>query len=88
MNVIKTLFSDLEKFLALLNDFDYSKLILLALATFVIYAIHAIIQIRYHKKMINKTQIELKKINLEAKLNIIKINLTQIASPKKGLKFA
>lgn len=78
MNVLKTLFSDLENFLALLNDFDYSKLILLMLATFVTYVVHILILTRYHKAKINKTQIELKRINLEANLNVKKRNLLKI----------
>lgn len=78
MNVLKTLFSDLENFLALLNDFDYSKLILLMLTILVIYLIHILILTRYHKAKINKTQIELKRINLEANLNVKKRNLLKI----------
>ena len=66
MNVIKKLFTDLESLLNLLVDFDYSKLILLAIILSIIYLINNIILNKYYKPGINKTKIELKKINLEA----------------------
>lgn len=68
MNVIKKLFTDLESLLSLLVDFDYSKLILLAIILSIIYLINNIILNKYYKPGINKTKIELKKINLEAAL--------------------
>ena len=68
MNVIKKLFTDLESLLNLLVDFDYSKLILLAIILSIIYLINNIILNKYYKPSINKTKIELKKINLEAAL--------------------
>ena len=68
MNVIKKLFTDLESLLNLLVDFDYSKLILLAIILSIIYLINNIILNKYYKLGINKTKIELKKINLEAAL--------------------
>lgn len=68
MNVIKKLFTDLESLLNLLVDFDYSKLILLAIILSIIYLINNIILNKYYKPGINKTKIELKKINLEAAL--------------------
>ena len=68
MNVIKKLFTDLESLLSLLVDFDYSKLILLAIILSIIYLINNIILNKYYKPDINKTKIELKKINLEAAL--------------------
>ncbi|WWW12306.1 hypothetical protein V7P26_02705 [Arcobacter cryaerophilus gv. pseudocryaerophilus] len=68
MNVIKKLFTDLESLLNLLVDFDYSKLILLAIILSIIYLINNIILNKYYKPGINKTKIELKKINLEATL--------------------
>lgn len=68
MNVIKKLFADLESLLSLLVDFDYSKLILLAIILSIIYLINNIILNKYYKPGINKTKIELKKINLEAAL--------------------
>ncbi|WP_141050311.1 hypothetical protein [Aliarcobacter cryaerophilus] len=68
MNIIKKLFTDLESLLNLLVDFDYSKLILLAIILSIIYLINNIILNKYYKPGINKTKIELKKINLEAAL--------------------
>ena len=68
MNVIKKLFTVLESLLNLLVDFDYSKLILLAIILSIIYLINNIILNKYYKPGINKTKIELKKINLEAAL--------------------
>lgn len=68
MNIIKKLFTDLESLLSLLVDFDYSKLILLAIILSIIYLINNIILNKYYKPGINKTKIELKKINLEAAL--------------------
>ena len=68
MNIIKKLFMDLESLLSLLVDFDYSKLILLAIILSIIYLINNIILNKYYKPGINKTKIELKKINLEAAL--------------------
>lgn len=68
MNVIKKLFTDLESLLNLLVDFDYSKLILLAIILSIIYLINNIILNKYYKPGINKTKIELKKINLEVAL--------------------
>ena len=68
MNIIKKLFTDLESLLRLLVDFDYSKLILLAIILSIIYLINNIILNKYYKPGINKTKIELKKINLEAAL--------------------
>lgn len=59
---------DLESLLSLLRDFDYSKLILLAILLAIIYLISNIILNKYYKPSINKTKIELKKINLEAAL--------------------
>lgn len=59
---------DLESLLSLLVDFDYSKLILLAIILSIIYLINNIILNKYYKPGINKTKIELKKINLEAAL--------------------
>ena len=59
---------DLESLLSLLVDFDYSKLILLAIILSIIYLINNIILNKYYKPSINKTKIELKKINLEAAL--------------------
>jgi len=78
MNVLKNLFTDLENLFSLLNDFDYSKLILLTFTTIIVYAINILILNRYHKNKINKTQIELKKINLEANLNLKKQNLSKL----------
>ena len=69
MNIIKNLFTDLEILLNFLTDFDYSKLILLVLSMLITYVIHIIILNKYYKIKINKTKIELKKINLEATLN-------------------
>ena len=69
MNILKDLFKDLENLLNLLNDFDYSKLILLTITLSIIYVVHIIILNRYYKTKINKTKITLKKINLEATLN-------------------
>ena len=68
MNVIKKLFTDLESLLSLLVDFDYSKLILLSIILLITYLINNIILNKYYKPGINKTNIELKKINLEAAL--------------------
>ena len=68
MNIIKKLFMDLESLLSLLRDFDYGKLILLAILLAIIYLISNIILNKYYKPSINKTKIELKKINLEAAL--------------------
>ncbi|WP_066407793.1 hypothetical protein [Aliarcobacter skirrowii] len=68
MNIIKKLFTDLESLLSLLVDFDYSKLILLAIILSIVYLINNIILNKYYKPSINKTKIELKKINLEAAL--------------------
>ena len=68
MNVINKLCTDLESLLSLLVDFDYSKLILLAIILSIIYLINNIILNKYYKPGINKTKIELKKINLEAAL--------------------
>lgn len=59
---------DLESLLSLLRDFDYGKLILLAILLAIIYLISNIILNKYYKPSINKTKIELKKINLEAAL--------------------
>ncbi|MBU3014988.1 hypothetical protein KO488_09490 [Poseidonibacter lekithochrous] len=69
MNILKDLFTDLENLLNLLNDFDYSKLILLTITLSIIYLIHVIILSKYYKNKINKSKITLKKINLEATLN-------------------
>lgn len=69
MNIIKNLFTDLENLLNLLNNFDYSKLILLAIILSIVFLINNIILNRYHKPKISRTKIELKKINLEAALN-------------------
>ena len=63
-----SLSKDLESLLNLLVDFDYSKLILLAIILSIIYLINNIILNKYYKPGINKTKIELKKINLEAAL--------------------
>lgn len=68
MNIIKKLFTDLESLLSLLVDFDYSKLILLAIILSIVYLINNIILNKYYKPSIKKTKIELKKINLEATL--------------------
>lgn len=78
MNVLKNLFTDLENLLSLLNNFDYSKIILLTIVMLFVYVIHIIILSRYHKNKINKTKIELKKINLEATLNLKRQNLSKI----------
>jgi len=78
MNIFKNLFTDLENLLNLLNAFDYSKLILLAITLLIFYIIHIIILNRYHKVKINDTKIELKKINLEAILNNKRQNLLKI----------
>lgn len=69
MNIIKNLFTDLENLLNLLNNFDYTKLILLTIILAIIYLINIILVNKYYKPRINKTKIELKKINLEATLN-------------------
>jgi len=69
MNILKDLFTDLENLLNLLNDFDYSKLILLTITLSIIYLIHLIFLSKYYKNKINKSKITLKKINLEATLN-------------------
>lgn len=69
MNLIKDLFRDIENLLNLLNNFDYSKMILLAISLTIAYIIHIVILNKYHRNKINKTKIELKKINLEATLN-------------------
>ncbi len=69
MNILKNLFTDLENLLNLLNNFDYSKLLLWAITLSIIYVIHIILINRHYKTKINKTKIELKKINLEATLN-------------------
>jgi len=78
MNILKNLFTDLENLLNLLSNFDYSKLILLAISLLVIYIIHLVFLNKYHKSKINKTKIELKKINLEATLNSKKEYLLKI----------
>ena len=52
MNVIKKLFTDLESLLSLLVDFDYSKLILLAIILSIIYLINNIILNKYYKPAI------------------------------------
>ncbi|NVJ54613.1 MAG: hypothetical protein HWD90_13070 [Campylobacteraceae bacterium] len=78
MNVLKNLFTDLENLLSLLNDFDYSKLILLTITMLIVYIINIILLNRYHKSKINKTQIELKRINLEANLNLKRQNLSKL----------
>jgi|GEM_PF-1550648 len=78
MNILKSLFTDLENLLNVLNNFDYSRLILLAVTLLVVYIIHIIFLNRYHKSKINKTKIELKKINLEATLNLKRQNLLKI----------
>ena len=69
MNIIKNLFTDLENLLNLLNNFDYTKLLLLTIILAIIYLINIILVNKYYKPRINKTKIELKKINLEATLN-------------------
>ena len=69
MNILKNLFTDLENLLNLLNNFDYSKLILLTITLSIIYVVHIIILNRYYKTRINKSKRTLKKINLEATLN-------------------
>lgn len=68
MNILKNLFTDLENLLNLLNGFDYSRLILLAIILAIVYLINMIILNKYYKPAISKTKIELKKINLEANL--------------------
>ncbi len=78
MNIIKNLFTDLENLLNLLNHFDYSKLLLLTIAMTIVYVIHLIVLNKYHKAKINKTKIELKKINLEATLNNKRQHLVKI----------
>ncbi|WP_419773485.1 hypothetical protein [Halarcobacter sp.] len=78
MNMLKNLFTDLENLLSLLNDFDYSRLILLTITMLIVYIINIIALNRYHKSKINKTQIELKRINLEANLNIKRQNLSKL----------
>lgn len=78
MNILKDLFRDLEKLLNLLNDFDYSKLILLTITLFMVYVVHIIILGRYYKLKINKSKITLKKINLEATVNNKKQNILKI----------
>ncbi|AXH10044.1 hypothetical protein CP960_00450 [Malaciobacter halophilus] len=78
MNLLKNLFTDLENLLNLLNDFDYSKLILLTITLTIIYIVHIVFLNKYHKNKINKTKIELKKINLEATLNLKRQNLLKI----------
>jgi hypothetical protein len=69
MNILKNLFTDLEILLNFLTDFDYSKLLLLIITMLILYLIHIIVLNKYYKIKINKTKIELKKINLEATLN-------------------
>lgn len=69
MNILKNLFTDLEVLLNFLTGFDYSKLILLVITMLIVYVIHIIVLNKYYKIKINKTKIELKKINLEATLN-------------------
>ena len=69
MNIIKNLFTDLENLLNLLNNFDYTKLLLLTIILAIIYLINIILVNKYYKPRINKTKIELKKINLQTTLN-------------------
>ncbi|MGB3750478.1 MAG: hypothetical protein WA945_02830 [Arcobacteraceae bacterium] len=78
MNILKDLFKDLEKLLNLLNDFDYSKLVLLTIGLLIVYVVHIIILNRYYKTRINKSKIALKKINLEATVNNKKQNILKI----------
>ncbi|AXH12547.1 hypothetical protein [Halarcobacter bivalviorum] len=78
MNVLKNLFTDLENLFSIFNDFDYSKLILLTITMTIVYLINIFVLHRYHKNKINKTQIELKRINLEANLNLKKQNLSKL----------
>ena len=59
----------MENLLNLLNNFDYTKLLLLTIILAIIYLINIILVNKYYKPRINKTKIELKKINLEATLN-------------------
>ena len=57
MNVIKKLFTDLESLLNLLVDFDYSKLILLAIILSIIYLINNIILNKYYKPEIGRAHV-------------------------------
>ena len=49
MNIIKNLFTDLENLLNLLNNFDYTKLLLLTIILAIIYLINIILVNKYYK---------------------------------------
>ena len=49
MNIIKNLFTDLENLLNLLNNFDYTKLILLTIMLAIIYLINIILVNKYER---------------------------------------
>lgn len=68
MNLFKELFGNMENLLNVFLTFDYSKLLLSFLFISVIYLIHfAFVTFKY-KRILEKTFIEIKKINIEATL--------------------
>lgn len=66
MNFLKDLFNNLEMLISSLILFDYSKLILILLIFVILFIIHLIFIKRNFRKNIKNTNIELKKINIEA----------------------
>lgn len=75
MGILQDLFKNIEMLFLSLHTLDYSKLILF-LGTFIlIYLIHFLFLNRKYKKQINKANVELKRINLEATLSTKKQNL-------------
>lgn len=68
MNLFKELFGNMENLLNVFLTFDYSKLLLSFLFISVMYLIHfAFVTFKY-KRILEKTFIEIKKINIEATL--------------------
>ena len=78
MNFLKELFNNTEILISNIIFFDFKKLILFLICFLISYMIFRIRLNRQTKNLINKTNIELKKINIEASHSVKKKNLILI----------
>jgi hypothetical protein len=78
VNFLKELFNNTEILISNIIFFDFKKLILFLICFLISYMIFRIRLNRQTKNLINKTNIELKKINIEASHSVKKKNLILI----------